>query len=114
MANFPKLEGLAPPIYFQLLMAHKRLTLDITYQHPQITYHGADNGDYYKFTASNGYEIISRSQMDIQTERIYILGAKGLTRSGTMVFADNVARDLAYYAINLAFKEWENAIWTPF
>lgn len=56
----------------------------------------------------NGYEVISRSRMDIQTERLWLLGAKHLEegRSGTMVFSSNEKRDTAYENFILAINEW--------
>jgi hypothetical protein len=46
--------------------------------------------------------------MDIQTERIWLLGAKRNeeSRSGTMVFSSNEKRDAAYWNFVIALKEW--------
>lgn len=93
---------------YQLIKTTRRLTFDIIYQDEKLIWMGEDDGDYYKFTASNGYEVISRSRMDIQTERIWLLGAKYMdeARSGTMVFSTDEKRDKAYNEFNLALKEW--------
>lgn len=93
---------------YRLVATTRRLTFDITYQHPAVTFLGDDDGDYFKFTASNGYEVISRSRMDIQTERIWLLGAKHASepRSGSMVFSSNEKRDKAYCEVIKALDEW--------
>lgn len=93
---------------FRLIATTRRLTFDIEWQHPRTIYKGEDDGPYLKFVASNGYEVISRSRMDIQTERIWLLGAKceEEQRSGTMVFSSNEKRDLAYSEFLFALNEW--------
>lgn len=65
---------------YRLIATTRRLTFDIVYQDPSTIWMGDDDGEYFKFVASNGYEVISRSRMDIQTERIWILGAKQLLK----------------------------------
>ncbi|MNP52985.1 hypothetical protein D3C76_1474190 [compost metagenome] len=67
---------------------------------------GEDDGNYFTFTASNGYQVISRSRMDIQTERIWLLGALGNERSGSMVFSSNEKRDAALEQFHQAMFEW--------
>lgn len=96
---------------YELQKATRRLTFDIHWQHPELTWMGDDDGDYFKFTASNGYEVISRSRMDIQTERLWLLGAKHAeeARSGSMVFSTNEKRDAAYAQFVLALDEWAAA-----
>jgi hypothetical protein len=91
-----------------LIKTTRRLTFDIEYQEDSLIYMGEDDGDHFKFVASNGYEVISRSRMDIQTERLWLLGAKHLEegRSGTMVFSSNEKRDTAYENFILAINEW--------
>ena len=95
---------------YRLIKTTKRLTFDIVWQLASVTYCGEDDGGYYKFVASNGYEVISRSRMDIQTERLWILGAKRHeedgSRSGTMVFTSNEKRDKAYVEFTRALHEW--------
>lgn len=94
---------------YQLLKTTRRLTFDIVFQAPATIFNGDDDGGYFTFTASNGYQIISRSRMDIQTERIWLLGATSLTgdhRSGSMVFSSNEKRDAAYLQFEKALNEW--------
>lgn len=52
--------------------------------------------------------MISRSRMDIQTERLWLIGAKHAEepRSGSMVFSSNEKRDAAYTAFLQAIAEW--------
>ncbi|CAB5514626.1 hypothetical protein ACOTHJ_13085 [Achromobacter xylosoxidans] len=97
-----------PLLQFRLIKTTRRLTFDIVGQHPSVTYLGDDDGPYFKFTARNGYEVISRSRMDIQTERLWLLGAKHAveSRSGSMVFSSDEKRDGAYYNFLLAIHEW--------
>ncbi|MBK3779923.1 hypothetical protein G3A43_06620 [Paraburkholderia aspalathi] len=91
---------------YKLIKTNRRLTLDITWQRDDSRYRGPDDGDYFMFVASNGYQVISRSRMDIQTERIWLLGALDNERSGSMVFSSNEKRDRAYKAFMLALDEW--------
>jgi hypothetical protein len=106
--DFPKLARQEVPVSWVLHKATCRLTFDIIYQHPLVTYQGPDDGDYYKFVASNGYEIISRSRMDIQTERLWLRGGRECERSGTMIFATNADRDKAYMAFKMALFEFDH------
>lgn len=96
---------------YSLIKTTRRLTFDILFQDADTIYMGDDEGEYFKFVATNGYEVISRSRMDIQTERLWLLGAKHKeeTRSGTMVFSSNEKRDAAYENFKLAIKEWADA-----
>lgn len=94
---------------YRLIATTKRLIFDICWQHPSITFQGADEDDYYMFVASNGYQVISRSRMDIQTERIWLLGGTNdetAFRSGTMIFSSNEKRDLAFDRFNAAIDEF--------
>jgi hypothetical protein len=93
-------------IQYQLIRTNRRLTFDITWQREDTCYKGPDDGDYFVFTASNGYQVISRSRMDIQTERLWLIGALENERSGTMVFSSNKKRDRAYENFVLALDEW--------
>ena len=95
-------------LVYRLIKTTRRLTFEILEQHPSVTYMGDDDGLYFKFVASNGYEVISRSRMDIQTERLWLRGAKSLDeeRSGTMVFYSNEKRDTAYCEFIKALDEW--------
>ena len=99
-------------LIFRLVSTTKRLTFDILQQNadPRITWTGDDDGDFYTFKASNGYEVISRSVMDIQTERIWLLGASKedrAERSGSMVFGSNEKRDKAFENVLIALQEWD-------
>lgn len=96
-------------ITVNLIKTKKRLTFDISWQHPGTRYRG-DDGDYFTFTASNGYEVISCSRMDIQTERLWLLGGSDDERSGTMVFSSDEKRDAAFDKFIQALNEW-NAHW---
>lgn len=93
-------------IHFQLIKTTRRLTFDITFQRADTRYQGEDDGPFFTFRASNGYEVISRSRMDIQTERLWLLGASEDTRSGTMVFSSDEKRDKAYEEFLKALAEW--------
>lgn len=96
---------------YKLIKTTRRLTFDVLFQRPDTIYSGEDDGPYFRFTATNGYEVFSRSRMDIQTERIWLLGAKHATdpRSGSMVFSSDEKRDAAFYAFTLALDEWAAA-----
>lgn len=95
-------------LHFDLIKTNRRLTFDIRYQHPDFTFDGEDTGPFPVFTAKNGYQIISRSRMDIQTERMWLNG--GIKhehyRSGSMVFPDNEKRDGVYNDFMQALHEW--------
>jgi len=112
MANFPKVDvvSLHQLIQFKLIRTTKRLTFGIDWMLPELIYRGEDDGDYYSFIASNGYQIISRSRMDIQTERLWLLGSKSDTaegaRSGSMVFSDDIKRNKAEAEFMKALNEW--------
>jgi hypothetical protein len=96
-------------IHYRLIRTTKRLTFDIIWQHPETKWYGDDDGEYYIFKASNGYEVISRSVMDIQTERVWLLGASQedrAFRSGSMVFGTNEKRDKAFDNFRQAILEW--------
>lgn len=99
----------AEMLSYRLVKTTKRLTFDIIYQSPALTFDGADDEDYYMFIASNGYQVMSRSRLDIQTERIWLRGGTNddiANRSGTMVFSSNEKRDKAFDGFNLAIKEF--------
>lgn len=109
--DFPKIKNQKEKlIECKIIPTTNRLTFDITWQHPETRYMGEDDGDYYKFVASNGYEVISRSRMDIQTERLWLLGAKENERSGSMVFSSNEKRDKALLEFEVALIEWKRFV----
>lgn len=95
-------------LVYALVRTTRRLTLDILWQDPKTIFMGEDDGPYFKFVARNGYEVISRSRMDIQTERIWLLGAKHKeeARSGSMVFSSDEKRDAAMAQFIKALDEW--------
>jgi hypothetical protein len=95
-----------PYIDLQIIKTNRRLTFDILRQSKDVTWFGDDDGDYPTYRATNGYEIISRSRMDIQTERVWLRGGVEDDRSGSMVFSSNEKRDKAYDAFVLALNEW--------
>ena len=70
MSEIPKV------LICRLIKTTRRLTFDIVYQDPKTIWMGDDDGEYHRFVASNGYEVISRSRMDIQTERHAFVTAK--------------------------------------
>ena len=97
-------------LHYLLIPTTKRLTFDIVWQHPVTIWQGDDDGDFHIFRASNGYEVISRSVMDIQTERVWLFGASmedRALRSGSMVFGSNEKRDKAETAFHQALNEWD-------
>lgn len=96
---------------YRLIATTRRLTFDIKWQHPRVTFMGEDDGDFFKFVASNGYEVISCSCMDIQTERLWLLGATHdeESRSGSMVFSSDEKRDRARLEFVKALNEWARA-----
>lgn len=98
-------------LHYVLIPTTKRLTFDIIWQHEATIWTGDDDGDFHVFKATNGYEVISRSVMDIQTERIWLWGASTedrAVRSGSMVFGNNDKRDKAYVAFHEALQEWND------
>lgn len=98
-------------LHYLLIPTTKRLTFDILWQHEVTRWDGDDDGDYYTFKATNGYEVISRSVMDIQSERIWLLGGSSeerAVRSGSMVFGDNYRRDKALANFHQALQEWND------
>lgn len=72
---------------YSLIRTRGRLTFDIHAQDDEHRYWGPDDGIFWRFTASNNYEVISRSRMDIETDRIWLWGGKQdkrADRSGSM------------------------------
>lgn len=67
---------------------------------------GVTDEDYLTFKASNGVEIISRSRMDIQTDRLWLIGCKPNERSGSMVFSSDEKRDREFDRFQKAILEW--------
>lgn len=97
-----------PLIEYRLVRTKRRLTFDILRQDTLTRWYGDDDGDFPTFIASNGYQVISRSRMDIQTERLWLLGASSDERSGSMVFSSDEKRDVAYEKFHAAIREWHD------
>jgi hypothetical protein len=98
---------------YRLVQFRKRIVFDILYQRPDTIFDGTDDGDYFMFIASNGFQVMSRSRMDIQTERLWLLGCKNdshADRSGTMVFAMQEMCDKAYPGFHIALREWADKV----
>lgn len=94
---------------YRLVKFRKRLVFDILHQREDTIFKGSDDDNYFMFIASNGYQVISRSRMDIQTERLWLFGCNNdshADRSGTMVFSTQETCDKAYPNFHLALKEW--------
>ena len=89
---------------YRLIKTKQRLTFDILEQ--DMNFCGATDEDYLTFKASNGVEIISRSRMDIQTDRLWLIGCKPNERSGSMVFSSDEKRDREFDRFQKAVLEW--------
>lgn len=98
---------------YRLVQFRKRIVFDILHQRDDTIWKGEDDGDYFMFIASNDFQIISRSRMDVQTERLWLRGAKNdphADRSGTMVFAMQDMLDRAYPKFHAALAEWATMV----
>ena len=89
---------------YRLIRTRQRLTFEILEQ--DMRFCGRSDDDYLTFKASNGVEIISRSRMDIQTDRLWLLGCGPNERSGSMVFSSDVKRDKMFFEFIAALYEW--------
>ena len=89
---------------YRLIATKRRLTFEIIFQ--DMRFCGTTDDDYLTFKASNGVEIISRSRMDIQTDRLWLLGCGPDERSGSMVFSSDEKRDKMEEEFHEALKEW--------
>lgn len=89
---------------YRLIKTTQRLTFDILSQ--DMRFCGVTDEDYLTFKASNGIEVISRSRMDIQTDRLWLLGCKPNERSGTMVFSSDEKRDREFARFQAALLDW--------
>lgn len=111
MANFPHLQIKREVLKYRLIRTTKRITFEIVWQDPEITFSGEDDDNYFSFLASNNFMIISRSRMDIQTERLWLKGGTNdlvAFRSGSMVLDSNEKRDKVYNGFLKAISEWGN------
>ncbi len=93
-------------IKYRLIKTNRRITFDILEQN--MIYCGLSDEDYLIFKAKNGVEIISRSRMDIQTDRLWLIGCSPNERSGSMVFSSNEKRDREFERFQDALIEWAN------
>jgi hypothetical protein len=95
-------------LIYTLTKTTRRLTFDILAQKRRVTNLLPEGNPRLQFKARNGYEVISDSRMDIQTERIWLLGARSADemRSGSMVFSSNERRDAAYLQFVDALDQW--------
>jgi hypothetical protein len=89
---------------YKLIKTKRRLTFEILSQ--DMRFCGKSDDDYLTFHASNGIEIISRSRMDIQTDRLWLLGCGPDERSGSMVFSSDEKRDKMFSMFQSAIVEW--------
>ncbi len=71
-----------------------------------MVFSGVTDDTYLMFKASNGVEIISRSRMDIQTDRLWLVGCKPNERSGSMVFSSDEKRDREFDRFQEGILEW--------
>jgi hypothetical protein len=97
---------IAMRIKYRLIKTNRRLTFDILEQN--MKYCGVSDEDYLVFKAKNGIEIISRSRMDIQTDRLWLIGCSPNERSGSMVFSSDEKRDREFERFQEALTEWAN------
>jgi hypothetical protein len=91
---------------YRLIKTNRRLTFDILEQ--DMAFCGTSDEDYLTYRASNGIEIISRSRMDIQTDRLWLIGCSPNERSGSMVFSSNEKRDREFSRFQDALADWAN------
>jgi len=89
---------------YRLIPTKQRLTFEILYQ--DMRFCGKTDDDYLVYKASNGIDIISRSRMDIQTDRLWLLGCGPDERSGSMVFSSDSKRDSMFEKFQIALQEW--------
>ena len=93
-------------IKYRLIKTNRRLTFDILKQ--DMNYCGISDEEYLVFKAKNGIEIISRSRMDIQTDRLWLIGCSPNERSGSMVFSSDEKRDREFERFQGALLDWAN------
>ena len=93
-------------IKYRLIKTNRRLTFDILEQN--MSFCGISDEVYLVFKAKNGIEIISRSRMDIQTDRLWLIGCSPNERSGSMVFSSDEKRDREFDRFQDALTDWAN------
>ena len=94
---------------YRLIKTKRRLTFEILEQELGW-WIGKTDDDFFTFKASNDVEVISRSRMDIQTDRLWLLGCGPDERSGSMVFSSDEKRDRMFNMFQDALMEWANFI----
>jgi len=94
---------------YRLIKTKRRLTFDILEQDKEF-FCGITDDVYSVFHAANGIEIISRSRMDVQTDRLWLLGCGPDERSGSMVFSSDEKRDKMFDMFQEALYSWGNYI----
>lgn len=98
---------------YRLIKTKRRITFDILYQ-DMSCFCGKSDDDYEIFRAHNGIEIISRSRMDVQTDRLWLLGCGPDERSGSMVFSSDEKRDKMFEMFQSALLEWGQHVVSKF
>lgn len=93
-------------IKYRLIKTNRRLTFDILEQN--MSFCGISDEDHLVFKAKNGIEIISRSRMDIQTDRLWLIGCSPNERSGSMVFSSDEKRNREFERFQEALSDWAN------
>jgi hypothetical protein len=96
---------------YRLIKTKRRITFEIIFQDMDL-FCGRTDDDYDVFKACNGIEIISRSRMDVQTDRLWLLGCGPDERSGSMVFSSDEKRDRMFILFQDALVEWGQYIAT--
>lgn len=91
---------------YRLIKTRQRITFDILEQ--DMRFCGSTDEDYLTHSATNGIQVISRSRMDIQTDRLWLIGCKPNERSGTMVFSSDEKRDREFTRFQEAILDWAN------
>ena len=91
-------------LIYRLIKTIQRLTFDILEQ--DMWFCGSTDKEYLTHNAKNGIQLISRSRMDIQTDRLWLIWCKPNERSGTMVFSSNEKRDREFDHFQAALLDW--------
>lgn len=94
---------------YRLIKTKRRLTFEILDQNTGW-WIGKTDDDFVTFKATNEVEVISRSRMDIQTDRLWLLGCGPDERSGSMVFSSDEKRDRMFDMFQNALMEWADEL----
>lgn len=90
-----------------LIKTKKRITFDIIFQHPRVTNNDVRGMKFFR--ATNGYDVISEHRMDIQSRRIWLLGASNdepAQRSGTLALPVQEMCNETFPEFITALDEW--------